>query len=377
MEILTGIKVIKLSKNKKFYLESFNKNSKRYNEEQATIKTISIIPQNIVEFLLMAIGVIFAITILNNPSNSIGLGFAILALYMIAAYKIKPAVQKIYASIAGFSSASKSLQAVYEEIYSNNYQFKNEEIIQDEYFKNDLIIKNVSYYYPKSSKKILDNFSLIIPKNTSLGIVGLSGSGKSTLVNIILGLLDPKEGYLCLGNIKIQPINAASWQSRIGYVPQDIFLLNSSLAENIAIGLPLEDIDIARVNKCLDLAQLSQFVNEELENGIYSIVGERGSNLSGGQKQRVGIARALYTNPKIIILDEASSDLDVITERKFIEVVDKIKENIMIIIITHKITTIKNCDKIIILENGKVSDSGKYNYLKSNSEFFNKLTNDV
>tara|TARA_B110000967_G_C18726726_1_gene480520 strand:- start:78 stop:968 length:891 start_codon:yes stop_codon:yes gene_type:complete len=296
---------------------------------------------------------------------------------MIAAYKIKPAVQKIYASIAGFSSASKSLQAVYEEIYSNNYQFKNEEIIQDEYFKNDLIIKNVSYYYPKSSKKILDNFSLIIPKNTSLGIVGLSGSGKSTLVNIILGLLDPKEGYLCLGNIKIQPINAASWQSRIGYVPQDIFLLNSSLAENIAIGLPLEDIDIARVNKCLDLAQLSQFVNEELENGIYSIVGERGSNLSGGQKQRVGIARALYTNPKIIILDEASSDLDVITERKFIEVVDKIKENIMIIIITHKITTIKNCDKIIILENGKVSDSGKYNYLKSNSEFFNKLTNDV
>jgi ATP-binding cassette, subfamily B, bacterial PglK len=377
VEILAGIKVIKLSKNKKFYLKGFNEQSKRYNEEQAIMKTFSIIPQNIVEFLLVTVGVIFSISILNNSSNSVGLGFATLALYIIAAYKIKPAVQKIYASLAGITNARKSLDAVYDEIYSNNYQFEIEETIQDEHFKNDLSINNVSYCYPKSSKKVINNLSLKIPNATSLGIVGLSGSGKSTLVNIILGLLDPQEGNLSLGDIKIQPNNASSWQSRIGYVPQDIFLLNSTLAENIAIGLPLEDIDIDRIKKCLDLAQLSQFVNEELENGIYSIVGERGSNLSGGQKQRVGIARALYTNPKIIILDEASSDLDVITERKFIEVMDKIKDNIMIIIITHKITTIKNCDKIIILENGKVSDSGKYDYLKTNSKFFNELANDV
>jgi ATP-binding cassette, subfamily B, bacterial PglK len=377
IEILSGIKVIKLSKDKKFYYEGFNKQSTRYNEAHAIGKTISIIPQNIVEFFLVTVGVIFSILILNNSSNSVGLGFATLALYIIAAYKIKPAVQKIYSSLAGITHASKSLQAVYDEIHLNNYTYDSEETIQDEYFKNDLTIKNVSYCYPKSSKKVIDNFSLKIPNETSLGVVGLSGSGKSTLVNIILGLLEPQEGYLSLGDIKIQPNNTASWQSRIGYVPQDIFLLNTTLAENIAIGVPLGDIDLGRVMKCLKLAQLSQFVNEELANGLNTIIGERGSNLSGGQKQRVGIARALYTNPKIIILDEASSDLDVVTEKRFIEVIDKIKENIMVIIITHKITTIKNCDKIIILENGKILDSGKYDYLKSYSNFFNKLDNDV
>ena len=367
VEILSGIEVIKLSKNKKFYYEGFNNQSMKYNQTHANYKTLSIIPQNIVEFLLVAIGVIFAVLILYKSSNSLGLGYATLALYIIAAYKIKPAIQKIYTSLTGITHASESLQAVYDEINSNNYNYQTNETIPDVTFSNDLTLENVSYCYPKTTKKVIDNISLIIPEKSSLGVIGLSGSGKSTLINIILGLIEPKEGYLSLGELKIQPKNVASWQSRIGYVPQDIFLLNTTLAENIAIGLSKEDIDLERVRECLELAQLNKFVNEELENGLNTIIGERGSNLSGGQKQRVGIARALYNYPKIIILDEASSALDVVTERKFIEVIEKIKKDVTIIIISHKINTITNCDNIIILESGKISDTGKYNSLKSSN----------
>ena len=201
----------------------------------------------------------------------------------------------------------------------------------------------------------MKNINLTIPIRKIVGIVGTTGSGKSTLVDIILGLLEPKEGKIEIDGQILKEDNLRSWQNLIGYVPQDIYLSDDTIARNIAFGIEQKNIDKKSIERASKIANLHEFVLNELPSKYETIIGERGTRLSGGQKQRIGIARALYKNPNILILDEATSALDNQTEKAVIDSINNLNKKITIIMVAHRLNTMKSCDFIIKLENGIVT----------------------
>ncbi len=211
---------------------------------------------------------------------------------------------------------------------------------------NKIEINNLNFVYPNSNRMALNKINLSIPSGKKFGIVGSTGSGKTTLVDILLGLLKPTNGDISLDGSEINKLGLRAWQNSIGYVPQNIFLSDKTIAENIAFGLSLEELDIDRVKEVCKIASLHNFISEELEQSYFTEVGERGIRLSGGQRQRIGIARALYNNPSLLVLDEATSALDNLTEKVIIESIANHSKNITTIIIAHRLNTIKNCDCI-------------------------------
>ena len=223
-------------------------------------------------------------------------------------------------------------------------------------FKTEIELKNVSFTYENNKKKILDGINLKIKKNSKIAIVGKSGSGKTTIVDIIIGLLKPSEGYLLIDGIKLSQL--PNWNRKIGYIPQNFYLFDESIKRNVAFGINEKNINIDKVNKAIEFAQLRDFV-KNLDNGIETVVGNQGIMLSGGQKQRIIIARAAYNDPDILILDEATSAIDEEVEKEFINNLLKIGKNKTIIIISHRSTTIKNCDKIFKIEDGKLNEINK------------------
>jgi ABC-type multidrug transport system fused ATPase/permease subunit len=230
------------------------------------------------------------------------------------------------------------------------------------------------YRYPNSDRKILDGLDLTINCNSTVGIVGGTGAGKTTLVDLLLGLHEPESGTISVDSNVICHENIHAWKNMIGYVPQTIFLTDATIKENIAFGLGFDEIDFDNVERASKLASLDEFIMNDLPDQYNTIVGERGVRLSGGQRQRLGIARALYRNPKVLILDEATSSLDNITETYIIKALENIKGSCTIIIIAHRFTTIQKCDNIIILKDGQIVDEGIYNDLIETSKEFKKLS---
>jgi ABC-type multidrug transport system fused ATPase/permease subunit len=230
----------------------------------------------------------------------------------------------------------------------------------------------LSFSYDSAEKEALTNLSFNIKKGSSIGLVGSTGAGKTTLVDIILGLLIPTSGEFKVDDIVINDSNIRQWQKSLGYVPQDIYLVDASISENIALGIPFEKIDQSQVEKCAHLAHVHNFIVEELDQGYQTQVGERGVRLSGGQRQRIGIARALYHDPEVLVFDEATSALDNVTEKAVIEAVNILSHKKTIIMIAHRLSTVKNCDQIIYLEQGEIIDSGNYQELiERNPKFRN------
>ena len=213
-------------------------------------------------------------------------------------------------------------------------------------FKNKISVENISFGYEKSKLNVLKNINFEINKNESVGIIGSSGSGKSTLITLLMGMLKPQQGDIKCDNVSIYE-DIYNWQNKISYVPQDVFLINDSI-KNIAFGLDEENIDNNKIQKVIDMVFLNNFI-KSLPNGLDTVVGERGANISGGQKQRIGIARALYRNPKILIMDEFTNSLDEFTENELIEDLFKFKKNYTLILISHNKSVFKNFDKIIDL----------------------------
>ena len=208
--------------------------------------------------------------------------------------------------------------------------------------------------------------------NKVIGLVGSSGSGKSTAIDILLGLISPKKGSVFIDEKRLTANNIRAWQNSLGFVSQTIFLADSSIKENIAFGLPIEDIDDKRIEKAIQLSHLDQFISE-LPQGFETRVGERGVQLSGGQRQRVGIARALYNDADILVLDEATSALDGITEELIMDAIHDFSGKKTIIMIAHRITTVEQCDHIYLMDKGAVIDQGSYSYLSANNKVFQRM----
>ena len=229
--------------------------------------------------------------------------------------------------------------------------------------KKALVLENVSFQYPSAESLVLKEISISIKQGESIGFIGSTGGGKSTLVDIILGLLVPVSGVVKVDGVDIQT-NPRGWQDRIGYVPQTIFLADDTIRRNVAFGLSDNQVKDAVIWSSLRSAQLEQFV-KGLPEGLDTQIGEGGVRLSGGQRQRVGIARALYHNPSVLVLDEATSSLDLITEGDFMDAVSALKGDKTLIIVAHRLTTVEHCDYLFKFENGKIVEEGKSSILLS------------
>tara|TARA_B100000795_G_C22676372_1_gene389939 strand:- start:40 stop:936 length:897 start_codon:yes stop_codon:yes gene_type:complete len=275
-----------------------------------------------------------------------------LALFGAAAFRILPSINRILNSSQLLRFSIPNISRLYNEfqiIIPKNTNSKSSKKIK---FKKQISLKNVTFTYPESNKKILDNCSLNVYAGECLGIIGASGAGKSTLVDNILGLFIPNSGKITVDGQDIQN-NMRSWQDQIGYVSQNLFLMDTTITSNVAFGIPPEKINIKSVKKALKMAQLDEFVSL-LPDGMDTVLGERGVKLSGGQRQRIGIARALYHNPSVIILDEATNALDSKTEIEVMKSVLSLKGSKTIIMIAHRLSTLKKCDRIF-----RVSAGGK------------------
>ncbi|SVD55029.1 uncharacterized protein METZ01_LOCUS407883, partial [marine metagenome] len=264
-----------------------------------------------------------------------------LALFAAASFRLMPATNRILGCFVALKFAIPSIDVIYKnhiELETKYKSFITSSVSREFALKKVIHLKDISFRYPGSSKYVLKNISLDIPKNKSIGIVGVSGSGKTTLLNILLGLIKPTKGTIEVDETQILD-HIREWQKIIGFVPQDIYLTDDSIKSNIAFGINVSEIDELRVWKALELAQLDVFV-KELRDGLDTFVGERGVRISGGQRQRIGIARALFHEPEILIFDEATSSLDNETEMEITKSIEKLSLQKTIIIVAHRLSTI-------------------------------------
>jgi ABC-type bacteriocin/lantibiotic exporter with double-glycine peptidase domain len=359
-DVFSSIKAIKITNKENYYINNFSVATKKFSNTLASLNILSQIPRFALEGLTFG-GMLMLTLFLMSKKGSLGNSLPLITLYAFAAYRLLPAIQQIYSAFNQLKFIGPAVDSVYQDIKNLT---SNEIILDDKdnnlNFKNEIVLRNIFYSYPNSKKKALSNISIKFPFKSTVGIVGKTGSGKTTLVDIILGLLEAEDGSFEVDGQKISQNNIKNWQKLIGYVPQDIFLSDCSIKENIALGINTKDINLQQIENVSKTAKLHDFVINNLPDKYETIIGERGVRLSGGQRQRIGIARALYNNPKILILDEATSSLDNNTEKKVMDAIYKITDDITVIIIAHRLNTIKNCDKIFKLEDGKFIREIKY-----------------
>ena len=345
-ESLGSIKEIKLKSSENFFLNLYEKITQKFIFATYFQQFIVEAPRIIFEFIFIFVllsGLLFYMTFNDDIYDLL----PILGLYVIAAYRLIPSVMKIINIAQQIKGSKPNINVLFVE--SKNLK-KIKHLIalnkNEISFKKSVNFSNISFSYD-GKKKIFENFSEKINRNEYIGIIGKTGSGKSTFVDLVTGLIKPEKGSVKVDGIDVDTISK-NWQNKIGYVPQSVFLLDSTIKENIAFGIEKEKINNENVLKCLKHSQIDQYV-KSLDNGIESLVGERGVQLSGGQRQRIGIARELYKDPEILILDEATSALDEETEKDLLEDLNRFKGKKTIIIISHRESTLKNCDRIINL----------------------------
>lgn len=372
-EALSGIKDLKVMGRESFFLERFADYAERHALNNVTAGTISQLPRYFLE--IMAFGGILLIVIyfLGSDQGAVQM-VPLLAMYAFAGYRLMPAIQDVFSSLASVRYSLPALDALYDDLIENKAEpspLLARRPAEDALpFRSSLELREISFSYPGSHEYALRDVSLVIAPNSIIGFVGTTGSGKTTAVDIILGLLSPTSGCLVVDDVVLDEENMLRWQKNLGYVPQHIYLSDDTITRNIAFGVCDEDIDMDAVYRAAKIANLHQFIEEELSDGYETVVGERGVRLSGGQRQRIGIARAMYSDPQVLILDEATSALDGVTEEVVMDAIRHLTRKKTIIMIAHRLTTVRDCDTIYVMEHGRVVDSGDYNSLQKTSVWF-------
>ena len=367
-----GIKDTILLNKSNAFISLFNKASFAIGRVQASSLTLFDIPKFWVELLAFGSIIILAMLLFFQSEQAFINMVPTLSVFIMGSYKLLPAFQQIYSNFSNIKSAQSALDNIKNDLITGNLE-ANDVTKPINLTNQKITLSNIAFIYPGKDISAIEDINLSINRNEMIGIVGHSGSGKSTLVDLILGFLEPSSGYLSIDDNKISSNNIYAWRELLGYVPQSIFLSDTSLKENIAFGERIDDIDNDSLMKAIQLSELEDLISK-LPNGINTVVGERGLQLSGGQRQRIAIARALYRNPKILILDEATSALDGNTEKRIMESITSLSSKMTIIIVAHRINTVRNCNTIYLMENGKISDHGNYDELIRKNKSFEKLT---
>jgi HlyD family secretion protein len=374
-----GIKDTLILGRQKNFIEKFIISSIKIANVRGRTETITLSPKFLMELLSFGGVIALIITLVFSSNGEMSEVLSSLAIFALAGFKILPAIQVCYASLSIVRGNIASFEVLEEDLFNSAEslavsRWDKNQLDDSIPFKNTLTFKDISFSYPGTKKKALDKINLDIYPGQFIGLVGSSGSGKSTLADVFLGLLKPTSGEIVIDNEILSDLDLRQWQNNIGAVSQSIFLSDSSIQENIAFGLRNDEIIDEKVILAARLANLSDFIGT-LPEGLKTNVGERGIQLSGGQRQRIGIARALYNNASILVFDEATSALDGLTEKKVMDAIYNLSGSKTIITIAHRLATIKKCDLIYLLDDGKIIDSGKYDDLKKRNTLFESMTN--
>ncbi len=357
-EGLGGIRDVLLSGSQKIYVNIFKKSEIPFRRATARITIVSMSPRYAIESLGMILIAIMAYT-LADRAEGISSAIPILGAFALGAQRLLPVLQQAYGGWQTIRGGQAQFKDAIELLEQPLPSYLLDEDIKSVDFEHHIKLKNIKFKYLNNNKYVIDDISLTIDKGSRVGFIGSTGCGKSTLLDIIMGLIEPTEGKFLIDNNEVDFQNNRGWQKHIAHVPQAIFLSDSSIAENIAFGVPKNEIDYHRLELSAKQAQLTDLI-ESWEDKYDSYVGERGVRISGGQRQRIGIARALYQNADVIIFDEATSALDNETEKAIIESITELSKNLTIIMVAHRLTTLEGCSTIYQLKDGKIQRSGSF-----------------
>lgn len=357
-EGLGGIRDILIDSNQEFYCKLFIQADTPYRRAISDNNFISYAPRFVIETLGLVLisGLAYY---LSQQKDGISVAIPMLGLLAMAAQRLMPAIQKIYSSVTSIKGSYYSVKDILYLLDQTISSYIDQQQLSIVPFKKDIKLDNVWFRYNKKTPWILEEVNLTFNKGSRIGFVGETGRGKSTLLDLVMGLLSPTKGHLKIDSKIVSMNNIRLWQSHIAHVPQNIYLSDGTIEENIAFGIPADKIDAESVKKVAELANISKFI-DSCAQGYKTFVGERGVRLSGGQRQRIGIARALYKSADVLIFDEATNALDVETESAIMESIEKLGKNLTIFIITHRVTTLKACDLIVELDKDCTINIKKY-----------------
>ena len=374
-EALAGIKEIKLLGREASFVNDYSRSSR----QNAIVDTNSTVISQLPIFAIETAGVsiiMLCMLYLLSTRQDLSQSLPMFALYGIAVYRLMPAAQIIF---SGLTNIRYNL-AILDVLHADYTSMDNTPVRHGynstaaETFRpiGTIELREITFRYPMHPDPVINNLNLVIQENTTVALVGTTGSGKTTIIDILLGLLRPGSGHLLVNGIEVNTENVIAWQSHLGYVPQHIYLSDDTIARNIAFGVPEKEIDSDALVRAATTANLHDFITRELPDGYQTMVGERGIRLSGGQRQRIGIARSLYHNPSIIILDEATSALDGATESIVMGAIQNLSHKLTIVMVAHRLNTVKHCDVIHVIEEGSVVSSGTYSELSKSCEYFRR-----
>ncbi|MCL2718581.1 MAG: ABC transporter ATP-binding protein/permease [Lachnospiraceae bacterium] len=353
-QALGGIKEIKVMQNEEYFENNYTKNANQYIKAYRRFQFLNSIPKLYIEaFCFGSAFIILAFIFLSGTDATAML--PLLSVFVFAAFRILPAISRVANQLNYFIYYRPSIFAVYSSLFDEYEEpvYTNNQNCQPKSNTNDIEISGITYQYPEAIGNVLEDITLTIPDKSSVAFIGASGTGKTTLADLILGILKPQKGKIFYNGFNIHT-NPHEWSKYVGYIPQQIYILDEDIRSNVAFGVNKKEISDDDIWNALELAQLKDFVLS-LPEKLDTFVGDRGVRLSGGQRQRIGIARALYRDPPILILDEATSSLDSDTEKAVMEAIQNFQGNKTMIIVAHRLSTIKNCDIVFRIEGKKIS----------------------
>ena len=358
------------------FVQRFSAAMQRYSYAMAWHHVILQVPRYLIEaigFFLIVGLIIHHLLTSHNAAEVV----SVIALYGAAGMRMMPSFNRITVCLAQIRFHKRSLMSFYNDLILRRSMPnipKNAQNVEPMLpFEKSITFNDVSFSYTDGTDAVIRKVTLVIHKRSSIAFVGSSGAGKSTLVDMLLGLIEPTGGEICVDGEPLQAENIIAWRKQIGYIPQRVFLLDDTVAANIAFGEDPQNIDMEQVKWACKVARIDQFIEQDLTSGYQTMVGEHGVRLSGGQAQRIAIARALYRRPSVLIMDEATAALDGITEREITETLEELAGKLTIVMIAHRLNTVKHCDMIYMLQKGEVVDWGTYNALLERNEIFRQM----
>jgi ABC-type multidrug transport system fused ATPase/permease subunit len=368
LDAFSAIKEVKLLGLEERYTQRYDGATYRTERARGTIQAVAKIPRYVLETLAFG-GVLVLALVLFVQQGSASSVLPLMGAYVVAGYKLLPSLQRMFSAFAHIRGSHASVELIIEELHRSIPVVESKEPSEDISFSRGIVLTDLSFTYAGMVRPALSNISLTIEKNTTIGIAGPTGCGKTTLVDTILGLHSYQSGTLCADDMQITSENVRAWRKKFGYVPQSIYLSDTSVTRNIAFGVDDDQIDHERVQFVAQLANLHEFV-EVMDQGYETQLGERGVRLSGGQRQRIGIARALYHDPDVLVFDEATSALDTRTEQVVMEAIKTLMHQKTLIIIAHRLSTLRDADKIFVLRDGEIDASGTFAELSASHPHF-------
>lgn len=371
-EALSGVKALLLSGKQRGYIDDYEETSLKNAKAEAKGQIIGTVPRYGIESIAIVGLISFMVLDMRSSQNGI-VALPLMSMYLLAGYRLLPALQGLYSGLSRIKFDRASYIAIQRDIATLETPTSTSATDSNFRFREKIELRSVTYTYRDSDVPVLRNISLIINAKQAVAFVGESGAGKSTLVDLILGMLDPDSGDILIDGEEISAVRR-SWQARIGYVPQHIYLADDTVARNIAFGVEPSSINTDLVVRAAKIANVHDYINEQLALGYDTVIGERGTRLSGGQRQRIGIARAMYHKPSILVLDEATSALDGVTENIVLEAIQRLSDDVTVILIAHRITTVQSCDRIFVLADGKIVGQGNFADLSAHSDAFQALS---